>query len=107
MTEEGGATIVVPKSHKARRHPTPDEIANSKFIAIETEPGDVAVWDGRLARVGPKENTWYKNAAMQLTNVFTLKLSMILAICWLMRITLTYGRDSGLLGDGCSLARAH
>jgi len=46
MTEEGGATIVVPKSHKTRRHPTPDEITNSKSIAIETEPGDVAVWDG-------------------------------------------------------------
>lgn len=46
MTEEGGATIVVPKSHKARRHPTPDEIMNSESIAIETEPGDVAVWDG-------------------------------------------------------------
>ncbi len=46
MTEEGGATRVVPRSHKARRHPTSAEISDSKSIVIETEPGDVAVWDG-------------------------------------------------------------
>lgn len=48
MTEEGGATRVVPRSHLLRRHPTAAEIADieSQSIAIETEPGDVAVWDG-------------------------------------------------------------
>lgn len=48
MTEEGGATRVVPRSHQMRRHPTPAEIAEAgeQSIAIETEPGDVAVWDG-------------------------------------------------------------
>jgi hypothetical protein len=46
MTEEGGATTVVPRSHLLRRHPTQDEVANAKPVAIETEKGDVAVWDG-------------------------------------------------------------
>ncbi len=48
MTEEGGATRVIPRSHRMRRHPTPAEIeeASERSIAIETEPGDVAVWDG-------------------------------------------------------------
>ena len=63
MTEEGGATIVVPKSHKARRHPTPDEITNSKSIAIETEPGDVAVWDGA---------TWHGSAPRRIPGTRTM-----------------------------------
>jgi len=63
MTEEGGATIVVPKSHKARRPPTPDEIANSKSIAIETEPGDVAVWDGA---------TWHGSGPRKITGTRTM-----------------------------------
>jgi ectoine hydroxylase-related dioxygenase (phytanoyl-CoA dioxygenase family) len=46
MTEEGGATIVVPRSHLLRRHPTEAEIAESPTVAIEVEKGDVAVWDG-------------------------------------------------------------
>ena len=46
MTEEGGATRVVPRSHLTRRHPTKDEIANAVSIPFECEPGDVAVWDG-------------------------------------------------------------
>lgn len=47
MTEEGGATRVVPGSHLLRRHPTPDELG-SDTVAIEVEKGSVAVWDGAV-----------------------------------------------------------
>ena len=63
MTAEGGATIVVPKSHKARRHPKPDEITNSESIAIETEPGDVAVWD---------RATWYGSGPRRIPGTRTM-----------------------------------
>jgi ectoine hydroxylase-related dioxygenase (phytanoyl-CoA dioxygenase family) len=47
MTEEEGATRVVPGSHLKRRHPTAEE-ALSETIAIETPKGGVAVWDGSV-----------------------------------------------------------
>ena len=47
MTDEGGATRVVPRSHLERRHPTEDE-SNGSSVAIEAEKGDVAVWDGSV-----------------------------------------------------------
>lgn len=45
MTDEGGATRVVPGSHLKRRHPTVEE-THSDTIAIEVEKGGLAVWDG-------------------------------------------------------------
>ena len=48
MTEAGGSTCVVPGSHRLRRPPTPDETKNAESVAIETEKGDVAVWDGSV-----------------------------------------------------------
>ena len=48
MTEAGGATRVVPGSHRHRRPPTAKEIETAETVAIETEKGDVAVWDGAI-----------------------------------------------------------
>ena len=48
MTEAGGSTCVVPGSHRLRRPPTPEETKNAKSVAVETEKGDVAVWDGSV-----------------------------------------------------------
>lgn len=48
MTEAGGATCVVPGSHRLRRPPTPEEMKTAKPVAVETEKGDVAVWDGAV-----------------------------------------------------------
>jgi hypothetical protein len=47
MSNDGGATRVVPRTHLERRHPTPDE-SNSKSVAIDVEKGAVAVWDGSV-----------------------------------------------------------
>ena len=47
MTDEEGATRVVPGSHLMRRHPTPAE-AKSETVPIEVEKGGVAVWDGSV-----------------------------------------------------------
>ena len=47
MTEEEGATRVVPKSHLKRRHPTPEE-SRSDTVPIEVKKGGVAVWDGSV-----------------------------------------------------------
>ena len=47
MTDEEGATRVVPGSHLKRRHPTPEE-AKSATVPIEIEKGGVAVWDGSV-----------------------------------------------------------
>jgi hypothetical protein len=47
MSDEEGATRVVPRSHLERRHPTPDE-SNGKSVAIEVEKGGIAVWDGAV-----------------------------------------------------------
>ena len=47
MTEEEGATRVVPGSHLKRRHPTPEE-SRSDTVPIEVEKGGVAVWDGSV-----------------------------------------------------------
>lgn len=48
MTEAGGATCVVPGSHRLRRPITEEESASAKPVPIETEKGDVAVWDGSI-----------------------------------------------------------
>lgn len=52
MTDEGGATRVVPGSHELRRHITPEEAENSKTVPIEVEQGSVAVWDGAVWHSG-------------------------------------------------------
>lgn len=46
MTKEGGATCVVPGSHRHRRPPTAEEMEAAEAVPIETQKGDVAVWDG-------------------------------------------------------------
>jgi ectoine hydroxylase-related dioxygenase (phytanoyl-CoA dioxygenase family) len=48
MTEAGGATCVVPGSHRLRRPPTPEDTEAATPVAVETEKGDVAVWDGAV-----------------------------------------------------------
>ena len=61
FTKEGGATKVVPRSHRERRHPEPDEVeAQDGAIAIEAPFNSVAVWDGSVwhgnwARTNPGE----------------------------------------------------
>jgi ectoine hydroxylase-related dioxygenase (phytanoyl-CoA dioxygenase family) len=52
MTADGGATRVVPGSHKLRRHITPEEAENSETVPIEVEKGSVAVWDGSVWHSG-------------------------------------------------------
>ena len=52
MTDEGGATRVVPGSQELRRHPTPGELENAEHVAIEAEKGSVAVWDGSVWHSG-------------------------------------------------------
>ena len=47
MTAEGGATVVVPGSHKKRRHPNLEEM-KSETVSIEVEKGSAAVWDGSV-----------------------------------------------------------
>ena len=45
---EEGATLVVPGSHKLRRHPTHAEMeAREGAIPIECPPNSVVMWDGR------------------------------------------------------------
>ena len=46
MTGPGGATCVLPGSHRLRRPPTPEEAKAAEAIPIETRKGDIAVWDG-------------------------------------------------------------
>ena len=48
MTHAGGATCVVPDSHRLRRPPSPEDVKAAEAVAIETEKGDVAVWDGAV-----------------------------------------------------------
>ncbi|MDA0788084.1 MAG: phytanoyl-CoA dioxygenase family protein [Proteobacteria bacterium] len=48
-TREGGATLVIPGSNNLRRHPNEKEtVEKAGAIAIECEPGSVAMWDGNL-----------------------------------------------------------
>ena len=45
---EQGATLIVPGSHRLRRHPTHAEMeARGGVIPIECPPNSVAMWDGR------------------------------------------------------------
>jgi hypothetical protein len=49
FSREGGATMVVPRSHEHRRNPSEEEVAAMEgAIAIECPPGSVAVWDGSV-----------------------------------------------------------
>ena len=48
MTEAGGATRVVPGSHRHRRPPSAEETETAETVSIDTEKGDVAVWDGAI-----------------------------------------------------------
>ena len=49
FTREGGATMVVPRSHEHRRNPSEEEVSTMQgAIAIECPPGSVAVWDGAV-----------------------------------------------------------
>jgi hypothetical protein len=41
-----GCTIVVPGSHRIDRYASPTDLVNS--VPIESEPGDVVIWDSRL-----------------------------------------------------------
>lgn len=48
-TKDGGATLVIPGSNNLRRHPNEKETQEKAgAIAIECEPGSVAMWDGNL-----------------------------------------------------------
>lgn len=49
FTAEGGATRVIPESHRHRRHPSPDEAREAAgAVPIECRRGSVAVWDGAV-----------------------------------------------------------
>ena len=48
MTEEGGATVVVPGSAALRRHMTPEDFENVKTVPLEVEKCSAAVWDGSV-----------------------------------------------------------
>lgn len=52
MTDEQGATQIVPGSHSLRRHPTPAELKDAETIPIEVPKGSVAVWDGSVWHSG-------------------------------------------------------
>ena len=64
MTDEGGATRVVPGSKGLRRHPTPEELEDLEHIPIETPKGSVAVWDGAVWHSGGiQDYTGYSNGS--------------------------------------------
>ena len=46
MTESGGATTVVPGTHRLLRHPSGDEVLTAETVPIELDKGDVAAWLG-------------------------------------------------------------
>jgi hypothetical protein len=47
FTEAGGATRVVPGSHRLRRHPIPDGgDCDARAIPIESSRGSILMWDG-------------------------------------------------------------
>lgn len=48
MTEESGATRVVPGSHRVHRPPTREEMNSTESIPVEVEQGSVVVWDGSV-----------------------------------------------------------
>lgn len=49
FTLEGGATMIVPGSHRQRRMPTLEEAAVKEgAIAVECPAGSVAIWDGSV-----------------------------------------------------------
>ncbi len=52
MTDEEGATRIVPGSQSLRRHPTPEELEDPVTIPIEVPKGSVAVWDGSVWHSG-------------------------------------------------------
>jgi hypothetical protein len=52
MTDEEGATRIVPGSQSLRRHPTPVELEDPVTIPIEVPKGSVAVWDGSVWHSG-------------------------------------------------------
>jgi hypothetical protein len=48
-TRDGGATLIIPGSNALHRHPDEREVREKAgAIAIECEPGSVAMWDGNL-----------------------------------------------------------
>lgn len=52
MTDEEGATRIVPGSQSLRRHPTPAELEDPETLPIEVPKGSVAVWDGAVWHSG-------------------------------------------------------
>jgi hypothetical protein len=49
FTKEAGATKVIPKSHRHRRHPTPEESAEEKGIITTACPaGSIVFWNGSV-----------------------------------------------------------
>jgi len=49
FTREGGATLIVPDSHRHRRHPQPIEAAFPKNpVSVECPANSVVLWDGNL-----------------------------------------------------------
>lgn len=54
FTSAGGATLVVPGSHRLRRHPGPrDRGALSSAVALEAPAGAICIWLGSLWHAAP------------------------------------------------------
>jgi ectoine hydroxylase-related dioxygenase (phytanoyl-CoA dioxygenase family) len=46
FTKENGATLVAPLSHRLRRRPTPQSLADSHLVSAEGRRGSVLLWHG-------------------------------------------------------------
>lgn len=55
QNEKNGATVVVPKTHKSGEYATQESFADA--ISIESEVGDVVMWDSRLWHGTTANNT--------------------------------------------------
>ena len=63
MTEEEGATRFVPGSHRHRRMPSAEEVAEAKSIPLVVPKGGFAIWNG---------STWHETGERTVPGVRTL-----------------------------------
>ena len=63
MTEEEGATRFVPGSHRHRRMPSPEEVAEANSVPLVVPKGGFAMWTG---------STWHETGVRSVPGVRTL-----------------------------------